>query len=63
MIDIAFYPGAKRTIELAKAAGVYEMCIRDRGLVLHVFRIPEQKKQEYWEEEDQTCLLYTSRCV
>ena len=24
------------------------------GLVLHVFRIPEQKKQEYWEEEDQT---------
>ena len=24
MIDIAFYPGAKRTIELAKAAGVYE---------------------------------------
>ena len=24
MIDIAFYPGAKRTLELAKAAGVYE---------------------------------------
>ena len=24
MIDIAFYPGAKRTIEMAKAAGVYE---------------------------------------
>ena len=24
MVDIAFYPGAKRTIELAKAAGVYE---------------------------------------
>jgi len=24
MIDIAFYPGAKRTIELAKAAGVYK---------------------------------------
>jgi len=24
MVDIAFYPGAKRTIQLAKAAGVYE---------------------------------------
>jgi len=24
MIDIAFYDGAKRTIELAKASGVYE---------------------------------------
>jgi len=24
MVDIAFYPGAKRVIEMAKAAGVYE---------------------------------------